>query len=49
MTPIDKVIDLQSLLSNEAKALVEGYGCNGDLYVSEINRFQEHLVNQNLF
>ena len=45
MTPIERMIDLQSLLSNEAKALVEGYGCKGDLYVSAINCFQEHFGN----
>ena len=40
-----KMIHLQSLLTGEAKALVNGYGCNGDLYVSAINRLQEHFGN----
>ena len=42
------MIHLQSLLTGEAKALVDGYGCNGDLYVSAINRLQEHFGNPNI-
>ena len=41
----EKMIHLQSLLNGEAKALVDGYGCNGDLYASAINRLQEHSGN----
>ena len=40
-----KMIHLQSPLTGEAKALVNGYGCNGDLYVSAKNRLQEHFGN----
>ena len=28
------MIHLQSLLTEEAKVLVDGYGCNGDLYAA---------------
>ena len=41
----EKMIHLQSLLTGEAKALVDGYGCNGDLYASAIHRLQEHFGN----
>ena len=47
MTSPEKMIQLQSLLTGEAKALEDGYGCNGDLYASAINRLQEHFGNQN--
>ena len=45
MTSPEKMIHLQSLLNGEAKALVDGYGCNGDLYVLAKNLFQEHFGN----
>ena len=45
MTSCEKMIHLQSLFTGEAKALVDGYGCNGDLYASAIHRLQEHLGN----
>ena len=41
----EKMIHLQSLLTGEAKALVDGYGCNGDLYASAIHCLQEHFGN----
>ena len=41
----EKMIDLQSLLTGEAKDLVGGYGCNGDLYASALHRLQEHFGN----
>ena len=37
MTSSKKMIHLQSLLTGEAKAIVDGYVCNGDQYVSAIN------------
>ena len=43
MTSSEKMIHLQSLLTGEAKALVDGYGCNGDLYASALHRLQEHF------
>ena len=43
MTSPEKMVHLQSLLTGEAKALVDGYCCNGDLYVSAINRLQERF------
>ena len=39
------MIHLQFLLTGGAKALVDGYGCNGDLYASAIHRLQEHFGN----
>ena len=45
MTSPEEIIPLRSLLTGEAKALEDGYGCNVDLYVSAINRLQEHFVN----
>ena len=45
MTSSEKMIHLQSLLTGEAKALVDGYGCNGDLYASALHRLQEHFGN----
>ena len=48
MTSPEKIIHVQSLLSGEAKALVDGYGYNGDLYVSAINRLQENFGNPKL-
>ena len=45
MTSPEKMIHLQSLLTGEANALVDGYGCNGDLYVSAINRIQDLFGN----
>ena len=45
MTSFEKMIHLKSLLTGEAKALVDGYGCKGDLYASAIHRLQEHLGN----
>ena len=43
--PSEKIIHLQSLLTGEAKALVDGYGCNGDLYPSALRRLQVHFGN----
>ena len=45
LTPSEKIIHPQSLLTGEAKALVDGYGCNGDLYASALQRLQEHSRN----
>ena len=45
MTPSEKMIHLQSLLTGDAKALVDGYGCNGDLFASALQRLQEHFGN----
>ena len=45
MASPEKMIHLQSLLTGEAKAPVDGYGCTGDLYVSAKNRLQEHFGN----
>ena len=45
MISSENLIHLQSLLTGEAKALLDGYGCNGDLYASALHRFQEHLGN----
>ena len=36
---------LQLLLIDEAKALVDGYGSNGDIYVSAKNQLPEHFGN----
>ena len=45
MSSAEKMIHLQSLLTGEAKALVDGYGCNGDLYAAALSRLQEHFGN----
>ena len=45
MTSSEKITHLQSLLTGEAKALVDGYGCNGDLYASALHRLHEHFEN----
>ena len=45
MSSAEKMIHLQSLLTGEAKALVNGYGCNGDLYAAALSRLQEHFGN----
>ena len=37
------MIHLQSLLTGEAKVLVDGYGCNGDLYAAALSRLQEYF------
>ena len=39
------MIHLQSLLTGKATAIVDGYGCNGNLYVSAINRLQNLFGN----
>ena len=38
MSLSEKMIHLQSLLTGEAKSLIDGYGCNGSLYVPALNR-----------
>ena len=45
MSSAEKMIHLQSLLTGEAKALVDGCGCNGDLYTAALSRLQEHFGN----
>ena len=45
MSSAEKLIHLQSLLTEEAKALVDGYGCNSDLYSAALSRLQEHFGN----
>ena len=45
MTPSEMMIHLQSLLTGETKALVDCYGCNGDLYASALHRLEEHFGN----
>ena len=45
MSSAEKMIHLQSLLTGEAKALVDGYGSNGDLYAAALSRLQEHFGN----
>ena len=45
VAPPKKKIHLPSVLTGEAEALVDGYGCNGDLYVSSLNRLQELFGN----
>ena len=40
MSSAEKMIHLQSQLTGEAKALVDGYGCNGDLYAAASSRLQ---------
>ena len=40
---VDKMIHLQSLLTGEAKALVDDFGCSGDLYAAAPSRLQEHF------
>ena len=43
MSLSEKMIHLQSLLTGEAKHLIDGYGCNGSLYVPALNRLEEHF------
>ena len=45
MSSAEKMIHLQSLLVGEAKALVDGYGCNGSLYAPALARLEEHIGN----
>ena len=47
MSSAEKMIHLQSLLIGEAKALVDGYGCNGSLYAPALARLEEHFGNPN--
>ena len=47
MSLSEKMIHLQSLLTGEAKHLIDGYGCNGSLYVLALNRLEEHFGNPN--
>ena len=47
MSLSEKLIHLQSLLTGEAKHLIDGYGCNGSLYVPALNRLEEHFGNPN--
>ena len=47
MSSAEKMIHLQSLLIGEAKALVDGYGCNGSLYAPALARLEEHFDNPN--
>ena len=42
-----KMIHQQSFLIGEAKALVDGYGCNGSLYAPALARLEEHFCNPN--
>ena len=41
------MIHLQLLPIREAKALVDGYGCNGSLYATALARLEEHFGNRN--
>ena len=41
------MIHLQSLFIGEAKALIDGYGCNGSLYAPALARLKEHFGNSN--
>ena len=43
----EKMIHLQSLLIGEAKALVDGYGCNGSLYSPALARLEEYCGKPN--
>ena len=43
MTNIEKMIHLQSLLKGEVYALVIGYGCNNDTYLSSLQRLKERF------
>ena len=45
ITSSEKMIHLQSLFTGDAKALVDGCGCNVDLYALALNRLQEHFGN----
>ena len=45
MSSAEKMIHLQSLLTGEARALADGYGCTGDLYAAALSRLQEHFGN----
>ena len=45
MSLSEKMIHLQSLLSGEATSLIDGYGCNGSLYVPVLNRLEKHFGN----
>ena len=47
MSLSEKMIHLQSLLTGEAKHFIDGYGCNGSLYVPALNRLEEHFGNPN--
>ena len=41
MSSAEKMVDLQSLLRDEAKALVDGCSCKSDLYAAALSRLQE--------
>ena len=43
----EKMIYHQLLLTGEAKHLIDGYGCNGSLYIPALNRLEEHFENPN--
>ena len=45
MTPSEKMIHLRSLLTGEARALVDGYSRSGDLDTSALHRLREHFGN----
>ena len=45
MTPSEKLFHLQSLITGEVKALVDGYCCNSDLHASTPHRLQEIFGN----
>ena len=45
MSSDEKMIHLQSLLTGEANALVDGYSYIGDLYAAAQSRLQEHFGN----
>ena len=47
MSLSEKMIHLQSLLTGEAKHSMDGYGCNGSLYVPALNRLEKHFGNPN--
>ena len=43
MTPADMMNHLQSLSTGEAKALVDGYGCNGTYELQQLIAFKNIL------
>ena len=47
MSLSEKMIHLQSLITGEAKSSIDGYGCNGSLYVPALNRLVENFGNPN--
>ena len=46
MTTAEKMTYLQTLVKDQTKSVIRGYGYNGDMYVIALKRLQDSFGNQ---